>query len=160
MNTKNDIFTGFERLTMATGVLLITMILFVNTFLRYIFHVSFSWGDELSRYINMWIVFIGVSAGVREGAHIGISAFVDFCFKGKAKNYVSIISDIISIVFCILISYYGYQLTIKQFQMKQMSPALGWPIGIVYASIPFGMIISVIRYIQKITFQVKMINNK
>jgi len=154
MNIKNDIFTEFERITISTGVLLITIILFVNTFLRYIFNVGLSWGDELSRYINIWIVFIGVSAGVKEGAHIGISAFVDFCFKGKARKYIDIITNIISLIFCVMILYYGYQLTIKQFQMKQMSPALGWPIGIAYASIPFGMIMSVIRYIQNIKFQI------
>lgn len=157
MYSKNDILAVFERLAIAIGVLLIIIVIFMNTALRYLFKTSLPWGDELSRYINIWVVFIGVSAGVREGAHVAISAFVDLCFKGKTKNYVRIISDIVSLIFCILISYYGYQLTIKQFQMKQMSPALGWPIGIAYASIPCGIAMSALRYIQKITLQVKMI---
>ena len=53
-----------------------TLIAFVQVVARYVFNYSFVWALELNGVFFAWLIFIGMSYGVRVGAHIGIDAVV------------------------------------------------------------------------------------
>ena len=53
-----------------------TLITFLQVVARYVFNYSFVWALELSSVLFAWLIFIGMSYGVRVGAHIGIDAVV------------------------------------------------------------------------------------
>jgi C4-dicarboxylate transporter DctQ subunit len=152
MKKAGNLLDNFEKYLISTALLIIIAVLFTNVIARYFFLNAIPWAEELSRYLNIWAVFIGVSAGVKKGVHIGIPAFINLVLPGKAKRVALIIADIIALSFCVFIAYYGYKLSVAQFEMKQYSPALEFPIGLVYSAIPAGMFLSSIRYLQKIFY--------
>ena len=53
-----------------------TLIAFIQVVARYVFNYSFVWALELNGVLFAWLIFIGMSYGVRVGAHIGIDAVV------------------------------------------------------------------------------------
>ena len=58
-NKIDKVLFGFEGYL--TGLLLLgsTLLLFVNVFLRYVFHSSTTWAEEAIRYAIIWVTFIG-----------------------------------------------------------------------------------------------------
>ncbi len=51
-----------------------TLLTFIQVVARYVFNYSFVWALELNGVLFAWLIFIGMSYGVRVGAHIGIDA--------------------------------------------------------------------------------------
>jgi len=145
-----------EGYIISTALLVFVFLLFINVIGRYFFLYSISWADEASRYLNIWAVYIGVSVGIKRGAHIGIPVFVNFINRRRGEGKTTaILTDIISFSFCIFIAYYGCKLSIELFEMKQYSPALGLLMGFVYLAIPIGMLSSSIKYLSKIFNQLR-----
>ena len=53
-----------------------TLITFMQVVARYVFNYSFVWALELVTFLFAWLIFLGMSYGVRVGAHIGVDALV------------------------------------------------------------------------------------
>lgn len=155
LNKIDSILEKIEQYIVGYALLLVITVMFVNVVLRYMFKMSIPWGDEFCRYLNILAVYVGVSAGIKYETHVGVSAFVDLVVPESWKKYVKILSQLVILIFCLVIAYLGYVLTLAQFEMNQLSPALRMPIGFVYACIPLGMIFSAIRSIQKINVTMK-----
>ncbi len=53
-----------------------TVVTFMQVVARYVFNYSFVWALELTGVMFAWLIFVGMSYGVRVGAHIGVDALV------------------------------------------------------------------------------------
>ena len=53
-----------------------TVVTFAQVVARYVFNYSFVWALELTGVMFAWLIFVGMSYGVRVGAHIGVDAVV------------------------------------------------------------------------------------
>ena len=64
--------------------------MFIQVVLRYAFQYPLPFGEELSRYLQIWLMFFGLVFGLRTNTHIRMSllydrfpprlrAFIDFC---------------------------------------------------------------------------------
>ena len=42
-----------------------TLLVFVQVVMRYVFNNSLSWSEELARYTFIWLIYIGISYGCR-----------------------------------------------------------------------------------------------
>jgi TRAP-type transport system small permease protein len=65
-----------------TGVLLAAVgvmvaVVSAQVALRYGFNRSIDWADEVGRLAFVWVIFLAIPLGVRDGAHIGIDLLVD-----------------------------------------------------------------------------------
>lgn len=49
----------------------ITLAVFSQVLLRYIFNTTFLWSEELSLYAFIWCVFLGAAVGVQRHIHLG-----------------------------------------------------------------------------------------
>ena len=65
-----DIFSG-------TALVLMTIIITVQVFGRYVLNASPVWAEQAALLILIWCVFMAAAAGMREGFHIRISVMVD-----------------------------------------------------------------------------------
>lgn len=63
----------------ATAILLLAIvaITFLQVLLRYVFGNPLSWGEELSRYIFVWITFLGAAVAFARDTHIRVDALVN-----------------------------------------------------------------------------------
>jgi len=70
---------NFCRLLEAVMALLLAamvVLVFGNVFMRYAFNSGFSISEELSRWLFVWLTFLGAVAALRSNAHLGTDMLV------------------------------------------------------------------------------------
>ncbi|MCG8488296.1 MAG: TRAP transporter small permease [Chromatiales bacterium] len=88
------------------SLLLVTMTLlvFLEVVLRFVFNTGFLWAQELTLHLSAWFVLFGISYGLKVGAHIGVDAFVK-TLPDSIHRIVSLVAVTLSLVYCVLFLY-------------------------------------------------------
>ena len=69
-----------QRVLLGVSGALVTLLIFVQVFTRYVLHISIFGIEDLASFLAVWLYFIGGSLGAWERAHISAS-LVDFIIK-------------------------------------------------------------------------------
>ena len=131
-------------------IMAMAVIMVMNVVLRYCFGFSFNWGDEIIRYMCVYMSFLGIAAGFRYGTHIGVSVFVEKCFPEKSRKFFRLLSDILTIVFLCLLIWFGFILVKQIIASGQTSPALKLPMYVIYGIVPVSCIFSILQMLLQI----------
>jgi len=129
-----------------------TLLVFIQVIMRYIFQNSLSWSEELARYLFIWLIYIGISYGCKIMKHIKIDAGLKL-FPVKARPYVVLLGDILVLGFAVYVVITGYQLVMLQVQMNKVSPALQLPLQYVNAAPMAGFALAAVRQVQAIVYR-------
>ncbi|WP_333871329.1 TRAP transporter small permease [Desulforamulus putei] len=140
---------------LSTTVILIA----VQVFMRYVMHASPSWTEELARYLFIWMVYIGISYGVKMQRHIKVDAFLLFV-PFKVQKCIEIISNVLFIIFCLVIVKQGTVVAMNLLSFGQTSPALSIPMGFIYMASPVGLSLAIIRLVQNIVLKIREIKGE
>lgn len=144
---------NFESIFLIILSAIMVVVIFVQVFMRYVMQNSLSWTEELARYCFIWLIYIGISYGVKKQRHISVDAIL-LLFKERGKIIFSIIANLLFLTFAIFVVIYGYDISSKLLAWGQKSPANQIPMGIVYLAAPVGMGLTAIRIIQNLIAQV------
>ena len=142
-------FSKFERFFLAGTILFTSLLLFVNVIMRYVFHNAIYWAEELVRYLMVWLIFLGGSQVAKREGHITVDV-VQTAVPPKARTVMVFSVHIVTIVFCLVLTYYSYHQMMRVFSSKQISPAMELPMWIPYLSIPVGSFLIAVRYTQRL----------
>lgn len=137
----------------------IVIILFFQIISRTLFGYSVRWIEELGRYLTICMVFFAGIIALKRGQLVGIK-YIYNRFPGKYQSYVSIIIDFLIFLFLIVMTYFGFKLSILNLIKGQLSPALRIPMGWIYLIIPLGGIFMIIFTIFKIFSNLSIIIRK
>ena len=110
--------------------LLMTVVVLLGVFFRYVLLEPISWSEELSTFMMVWVAMLGASMGIRRGRHVGVSYVVDqMPLLKKNKRTISIVVNFLILLFLYVLVKEGLSLAL--FARNQISPALGlsmfWP---------------------------------
>lgn len=96
------------------GVAMVVAVLatFMNVICRYCFNKPIYQAEEIATTAFVWLVFIGASACFKEGAHVGIDCIVNM-LPEKIHAAVKVITDILLIVFNLMMAYMAVTITIS-----------------------------------------------
>lgn len=109
---------------------------------RFILNDPLSWSEEASRYLFVWISFMGAAAGVRYQVHLGIDLMEKILPAGSYRMVVIVVNLIIQ-VFLLMIIYWGFKiLGVIQFQE---SPSMHISMRYPYMAVPVGSIFMLIN---------------
>lgn len=115
---------GFIAIVLGAMVLMV----FINAFARYAFSYNFPVFEELSRYLFVWVSFLGAMLAYKEGKHVGIDMLVSR-LRGGTKLAVKLICQL-AVFACLGIlgvgSYHYFILT-----AGDPSPSAGIPFGMI-----------------------------
>jgi len=143
------------------AVVLFSSIL-VITFLQIVgrsFGIKIFWTEELSRYLFLWVVFIGFSIGIKDDVHFKVTILEDK-LKGKARVALLIIINIIFLLFVVYVLKESINNVYTRYLRQQVSPTMGMPIFIVNLALPIGLSLSVINLLDRLLFLYKTIVKK
>lgn len=146
----------FEESILVFLLALMSLLIGVQVFMRYVLNDSLTWSEELARYCFIWATYIGVSYGVRENAHICVEAVTNR-LPELYQRYAAILAHIIFIVFAVLVMKEGYALSMKVFKFGQTSSSLSIPMGYIYLAPTVGFGLVILRLLQKILQEVRII---
>lgn len=138
----------FHLTEFAVLVLLATIcvVMLTQIFSRYLFNTPLAWPEELSRYLFVWVVFLGAAIAFRYKAHLGMD-FITARFSDKFKRITEKLVDLILLGFLILIIYIAPEiLSITQFQT---SPVLDIPMSYIYLSFPVSCGLMIIELMDR-----------
>lgn len=136
---------GIAVLSMAT----VSVLVFANVISRYGFSYTPIWSEELSRFLVVWSIFIGVSIGVRKNQHIGVDALIRF-LPHKLLLAAEVLLNLIGIVVIGILIYTSIDFIKETMEYEQLSPAMRIPMYIPYIAMPVGLSFSVIHFIHNI----------
>jgi TRAP-type transport system small permease protein len=143
MKTLNN---AFFRLAEGLLVLMLTamvIMVFGNVVLRYGFNSGIDYSEELSRFLFIWITFLGAIIAMRENAHLGLDTLLRV-LSPTGKRVCFAISNLMMLGCCALM-FYG---TWRQHHINASTKSpvtelpMIWVYGVGYvASIAMGLII-------------------
>ena len=139
-----DRFEEWIVVLMLAGMTLIT---FIQVVLRYVFNQGFTWALELTTVCFAVMIFVGISYGVRVGAHIGVDALVKLLPSGR-RRVVSVLAVLLCLVYAgiVLIGSYEYVSKMKAVGIELEDMPI--PLWIVRAVMPFGYALMALRFLQ------------
>lgn len=105
---------------------------------RYVFDSPLTWSEELGRFTFVWISFLGMAVGIKQGAHIALDLLVSK-LKGVSKKTLMLINNLLVAIFGAVFTYSGFLLV--ELGARQTSPSLNLPMNLVYIVIPVSGII-------------------
>jgi TRAP-type transport system small permease protein len=122
----------------SAALAIVTVIILTQVFYRYLLGSSFSWAEELARYLIVWISFVLLGLAFNKNELLSLDLVVSF-FPRNIRKLLDSISHCLILFFLIYIIKYGSILA--NFEMGQKSAAMSIPMGYIYAAIPVGSII-------------------
>ncbi len=148
--TMDRCINWFLALLMAGMVVIVS----AQVWYRFILNDPLSWSEEASRYLFVWISFMGAAAGVRYQVHLGIDLMEKILPAGSYRIAVIIVNLIIQI-FLLMIIYWGFKiLGVIQFQE---SPSMHISMQYPYMAVPVG---SIFMFINSLRITVAAIQNR
>jgi TRAP-type C4-dicarboxylate transport system permease small subunit len=145
---KNNRLISVNEWAAIIALVAMTVIVLMAVILRYFFGITIRWTGELTRYIFIYLVFLGVPIAFRKESHVIIEYFISF-LPSRMRRWLEMAIDIsIAVVItAIAIS------TVKMISGKlgaTLSPGLKIPKGYVYAAVPLGIFLLLIEIFQRL----------
>ena len=124
-----------------------TLLAFTQVGARYVFNYSFVWALELTGVMFGWLIFIGMSYGVRVGAHIGIDALVSKLGTATGRA-VGLLAASLCVVYAALLAYGGFVYVHKMYDVGILMQDVPVPQWVPRAILPFGFALLGWRFAQ------------
>lgn len=140
-------YNKFEEVSLAAMLGLSVVLIFVQVVARKVFNNSISWSEEVTRYLFIWMIWLGTSLAQSSNSHIYVELVCNRV-KGGARFVLDIIVKLIWLLGCIFFAVNGMELLIAMQQRGKMATAVTWlPLWIVYLALPFSQAVLGIRII-------------
>lgn len=126
-----------------------TLVTFVQVVARYVFNYSFVWALELTGVMFAWLIFAGMSYGVRVGAHIGIDALVKAAGP-RTRRALGIVAALLCLAYAAIFAFGGYQyvrkihdvgILMQDIPVEQWIPRLILPFGFALLGFRFAQVL-------------------
>ncbi len=121
----------------ALALLIMVIMVFGNVVLRYAFNSGITVSEELSRWLFVWLTFLGAIVALKEHGHLGTDMLTSRLPRA-GKLACMVVSLVLMLWMCWLI----FQGSLEQAKINlgNEAPVTGWSMAIVYAS---GIVFSI-----------------
>ena len=99
-----------------------------------------------TRYLLMWVTFVGAAIAMRRGTHIAVEVAHVF-LPALAVRVLNFAIDVMTVGFIGLLCWFGIEIT-RRMQIQTMA-VINWPMSIVYAGVTVGCFLMLWRAIQR-----------
>ena len=125
--------------------------------------LNFSWAQEATIYLFVWMAKFGAAYGVRTGIHVGVDVFIN---RLKPKNHArfvvigllagALFTGTVALLGANFVSENGAHYAFMRFFGMNLdgltegpvTPDLEWPTWIIYCAIPLGSSLMCFRFLQ------------
>jgi len=132
---------GANRWALIAILAAMAAMVFANVALRFTSDRSLLWVEEVSRYLMIWLTFLGGGPVLRYGGHLGIDTLQEALPRHAAA--------IRTVIFAILLGFFVFMVWVgcryAAFAWQQTTPVMQIPIGAVYLAMPIGFALMILH---------------
>ena len=122
---------GMEWLLIAILGLMVVLV-FGNVVLRYGFNSGIVFSEEVSRFLFVWMVFLGSVLMLRDNGHLGVHTLTKK-LPLSGKKFCKFLSDFLTLCCCILLTVGGWKVVVLN--MPNIAPVSELPLGVVFVAV-------------------------
>lgn len=129
-----------NQITLALGVLLLVFVVgltFVQVVTRNLFSVSFTWADELSRYLIIYAVYFASGSVLYLDQNARVDMFYNM-FPKKIRGLLNCLFYLLTASFLVVMGYYGYVYVMRNLTIWCTSIRIPWAFP--FASLILGSV--------------------
>ena len=136
-------------------LLFITISIFIDVFLRYVFRSPSIWITEVSTYLFLYTIFLATAYTLQEGIHIKVT-FLIYKLSDKTKRFFNLLTSIFAMAFCFVLLWQTSLMTWSAFKEKWTSPTmLSAPMAYIYIVMVVGSLLLLITFVLQTIIQFK-----
>ena len=140
MPLYDKVLDGFDKVielvvTVVMGVL--TSVVIISVFFRYVLNQSLQWGWDIPRLCFIWVVLLSIPLVFRYNAHVGMD-FDLTRFGIVGRKAVNRFNAVFMLILFGLTSFYAVQLVAKTWD--QLMPGIDLSVGLLYLGLLVGMV--------------------
>jgi TRAP-type C4-dicarboxylate transport system permease small subunit len=129
MTRAVDLYFKALRIFIAGCLVVMVVLVFGNVVLRYAFNTGITVSEELSRWLFVWLTFVGAIVAMRDRAHLGMDSVVSR-LPVWGKKACFFLSQVLMLYVVYLFFVGSWQQTLINIDNK--APATGLSSGIYY----------------------------
>ncbi len=141
------IINRFEEWTLVFVLLTLAFLTFVQVFCRYVLNFSFTWMEELARYVGVFITFLGAALGAKYGVHFSMDLVYERVANDRLRHGMKAIVNVLSGLLMFIVAWYGWEQTLKLYHFEALTSALQLPKYWFYLPVPFFSVIMGCRFL-------------
>ena len=142
-----DILEKIQRIILTVSVPGMVLIMFYQVVMRYVFHNSPAWSEELVRYLFIFNVMMAAAIAVRRNSHLQIDILLN-ALKPHMRRIFTICATAVGTVF--LVYLFILSLELVRSGMPNTSAGLGLPMSVPYTCVPIGTALMVLTSVEVI----------
>ena len=104
-----QILNRIEEWTLVFVLLGLAFLAFVQVFCRYLLSFSFTWMEELARYVGVFIAFLGASLGVKYGTHFSMDLVYERVSNDRFRHGLKLVVCVLSALLFLVVAWYGWE---------------------------------------------------
>jgi len=158
--------TVIDRVSVSSGVaagiimFMVALITVYEVIMRHIFNNPTTWVFTVSLFVMMWFPFLAAPLGMKEKRQI-TADFLVSRLSERTGAMLRVITYIISLVFFIVVGYYGLQMCVDAYQGDMTSiELLRYPMWLLYLAFPVTMSLGCLQVFRLIAEEVRQLSSK
>lgn len=150
-NKANHVLLGIETVIMAVITFFLVAAIFIEVVCRYFLFISVAWAEELTRYLFIWLTYIGSSYALYYGQHTEIDMLQQVILKSRSGNQekglkaLRIAAIVSTFAFLVVFGkvFFDYMMVI--WTKTQTSPTMHIPMGYIYLPVLIGTVMAALH---------------
>ena len=134
----------YALITVLYAVIVIAM--FAQVFFRYALGAPLSWSEEISRYMFVWLVYLGGYVAVIRNAHVGVD-YVTRRLSAKTRATMNTVLSIMIIAALGYAAYHGALLTWDNVAADWFTISF-LSMAIPYSAVPIGCVLMIFGFVR------------
>ena len=150
----------FEEAILVVLLVMISCIELIQVIFRNLSFVdALTWPEEFCRFCWIWSVFLSLPFTIRKGSMLRVNVIVDL-LPQTVRKIVNIAIDLVNMAVMGVLFKYSIEVVNKIRISAEASPAMTWPMWIIYSIMLVGFGLGVIRAVQMAIIHIKHFNEK
>lgn len=142
-----DQLCKFIKIIMVVFLAVMVVLVFGNVVLRYGFNSGLAVSDELSRWLFVWITFMGAVVAMKEGTHLGTDTLISR-LSVRGQKICFVVANLLMLFCCGLLAKGAWQ--IVNMNMATKSPVMELSEGLFYGCGIFAAVVGAAVVVYKL----------
>lgn len=149
-----------EETILAVLLIVITCVSFLQVVIRKVPWIpALTWAEEFCRFCWIWSVFLSLPYTIRRGSMLRVTALLDI-MPHALRQIMNLIVDVLITVSMALLAVHSVTVVNDIKTSAEASPAMLWPMWLVYSVMLIGFALAVFRGVQQLITHIRHFSEK